>query len=54
MESGVSAGQLSRLVSCARSTTASMIERMADGMMLRITIEPKTKQQKGQWQSPSP
>ena len=43
MESGVSAGQLSRLVSCARSTTASMIERMADRMMLRNTIEPKTK-----------
>lgn len=40
-ESGVSAGQLSRLVNGERGMTVDTIERLADYMGLRITIEPK-------------
>lgn len=41
-ESGVSAGQLSRLVNGERGMTVDTIERLADYLGLRITIEPKT------------
>jgi transcriptional regulator with XRE-family HTH domain len=42
-ESGVSAGQLSRLVNGERGMTVDTIERLADYLGLRITIEPKGK-----------
>lgn len=40
-ESGVSAGQLSRLVNGERGMTVDTIERLADYLGLQITIEPK-------------
>lgn len=46
-ESGVSAGQLSRLVNGERGMTVDTIERLADYLGLRITIEPKGKTTKG-------
>lgn len=46
-ESGVSAGQLSRLVNGQRGMTVETIERLADYLELRITIEPKGKTKKG-------
>lgn len=46
-ESGVSAGQLSRLVNGERGMTVDTIERLADYLGLRITIEPKDKTTKG-------
>ena len=46
-ESGVSGGQLSRLVSGERGMTVDTIERLADYLGLRITIEPKGKTTKG-------
>jgi transcriptional regulator with XRE-family HTH domain len=45
-ESGVSAGQLSRLVNGERGMTVETIERLADYLGLRITIEPKNKTRK--------
>jgi transcriptional regulator with XRE-family HTH domain len=42
-ESGVSAGQLSRLVNGERGMTVDTIERLADYLGLQITIAPKTK-----------
>jgi transcriptional regulator with XRE-family HTH domain len=42
-ESGVSAGQLSRLVNGERGLRVETIERLADYLGLRIRIEPKTK-----------
>ncbi len=47
-ESGVSASQLSRLVRGERGLTADTIERLADYLGLRITIEPIDKSMKGQ------
>ena len=44
--SGVSQGQLSRLVSGERAMTVDTIERLADYLGLRITIEPKSKPRK--------
>jgi transcriptional regulator with XRE-family HTH domain len=46
-ESGVSAGQLSRLINGERGMTVDTIERLADYLGLRITIEPKAKTTKG-------
>jgi transcriptional regulator with XRE-family HTH domain len=46
-ESGISAGQLSRLVNGERGMTVDTIERLADYLGLRITIEPKDKTSKG-------
>lgn len=46
-ESGVSAGQLSRLVNGERGMTVDTIERLADHLGLRIRIEPKGKTTKG-------
>lgn len=46
-ESGVSAGQLSRLVNGERGMTVDTIERLADYLGLRITIEPKGNNTKG-------
>lgn len=46
-ESGVSAGQLSRLVNGERGMTVDTIERLADYLGLRITIDPKGKTRKG-------
>lgn len=46
-ESGVTAGQLSRLVSGERGLSVDTIERLADYLGLRITIEPKGKTTKG-------
>jgi transcriptional regulator with XRE-family HTH domain len=46
-ESGVSSGQLSRLVRGERGMTVDTIERLADYLGLRITIEPKAKTTKG-------
>lgn len=46
-ESGVSAGQLSRLVNGERGMTVDTIERLADYLGLRITIETKAKPTKG-------
>lgn len=46
-ESGVSAGQLSRLVNGERGMTVDTIDRLADYLGLRITIEPKAKTRKG-------
>lgn len=46
-ESGVSAGQLSRLVNGERGMTVDTIERLADYLGLQITIEPKGKTTKG-------
>ena len=46
-ESGVSAGQLSRLVSGERAMTVNTIERLADYLDLRISIEPKGKTKGG-------
>lgn len=45
-ESGVSAGQLSRLVNGERGMTVETIERLADHLGLKITIEPKNKTKK--------
>lgn len=45
-ESGVSAGQLSRLVNGERGMTVETIERLADYLGLQITIEPKGKARK--------
>lgn len=45
-ESGVSAGQLSRLVNGERGMTVDTIERLADYLGLKITIEPKNKTKK--------
>lgn len=45
-ESGVSAGQLSRLVNGERGMTVDTIERLADYLGLQITIEPKPKTRK--------
>jgi transcriptional regulator with XRE-family HTH domain len=45
-ESGVSAGQLSRLVNGERGMTVDTIERLADYLGLQITIEPKVKTRK--------
>jgi transcriptional regulator with XRE-family HTH domain len=45
-ESGVSAGQLSRLVNGERGMRVETIERLADYLGLRIVIEPKTKARK--------
>ncbi len=45
-ESGVSAGQLSRLVNGERGMTVDTIERLADYLGLQITIEPKAKTRK--------
>jgi transcriptional regulator with XRE-family HTH domain len=39
-ESGVSAGQLSRLVNGERAMTVDTIERLADYLGLEITIKP--------------
>jgi transcriptional regulator with XRE-family HTH domain len=47
-ESGVSAGQLSRLVHGERGMTVDTIERLADYLGLQITIAPKAKTRKGQ------
>jgi transcriptional regulator with XRE-family HTH domain len=41
-ESGVSAGQLSRLVNGERGMTVETIERLADALGLAIKLEPKT------------
>lgn len=41
--SGVARSQLSRLLSGERGMTADTIERLADYLGLRITIEPKAK-----------
>ena len=41
-ESGVSAGQLSRLVNGERGLTVDTIERLADYLGLEITIKPKS------------
>jgi transcriptional regulator with XRE-family HTH domain len=46
-ESGVSAGQLSRLVNGERGMTVDTIERLADYLGLQITIAPKGKTTKG-------
>lgn len=46
-ESGVSAGQLSRLVNGERGMTVDTIERLADYLGLRISIQPKDKNTKG-------
>ena len=46
-DSGVSAGQLSRLVNGERGMTVDTIEQLADYLGLRITLEPKTKTRKG-------
>lgn len=46
-ESGVSAGQLCRLVNGERGLSVDTIERLADYLGLRITIEPKGKTTKG-------
>ena len=46
-ESGVSAGQLSRLVSGERGLNVDTIERLADYLGLRITVAPKAKTTKG-------
>ena len=46
-ESGVSAGQLSRLVNGERGMSVETIEKLADYMGLRIKIEPKGKSAKG-------
>jgi len=46
-ESGVSAGQLSRLVSGERGMTVDTIEKLAHYLGLTITVEPKTKTTKG-------
>lgn len=46
-ESKVSAGQLSRLVNGKRGMTVDTIERLADYLNLRITVEPKGKTTKG-------
>lgn len=45
-ESGVLAGQLSRLVNGERGMTVDTIERLADYLGLKITIEPKNKTKK--------
>jgi transcriptional regulator with XRE-family HTH domain len=42
-ESGVSAGQLSRLVNGQRGLRVETIEKLADYLGLRIVIESKTK-----------
>jgi len=42
-DTGVSAGQLSRLVNSERSITADTIETLADYLGLEIIIRPKTK-----------
>lgn len=46
-ESGVSASQLSRLMNGKRGMSVDTIERLADYLGLRITIEPKGKTTKG-------
>jgi len=46
-ESGVSAGQLSRLVSGERGMTVDTIEKLADYLGFTITVEPKAKTTKG-------
>lgn len=46
-ESGVSASQLSRLVNGERGLSVDTIERLANYLGLRITIEPKGKAAKG-------
>jgi transcriptional regulator with XRE-family HTH domain len=46
-ESGVSAGQLSRLVNGERGMTVDTIERLAEYLELEIRIEPKDKSRKG-------
>lgn len=45
-ESGVSAGQLSRLVNGERGMAVETIERLADYLGLKITIEPRNKTKK--------
>jgi len=42
-ESGVSAGQLSRLVMGEREMTVDTLERLAEHLGLRIVVVPKTK-----------
>jgi plasmid maintenance system antidote protein VapI len=44
---GVARSQLSRLLSGERGMTTDTIERLADYLGLRITIEPKRKTTKG-------
>lgn len=44
---GVARSQLSRLLSGERGMTTDTIERLADYLGLRITIEPKGKTRKG-------
>ena len=44
---GVARSQLSRLLSGERGMTTDTIERLADYLGLRITIEPKAKTTKG-------
>lgn len=44
---GVARSQLSRLLSGERGLSVDTIERLADYLGLRITIEPKTKTRKG-------
>ncbi|MBX3408130.1 MAG: helix-turn-helix transcriptional regulator [Phycisphaeraceae bacterium] len=46
-ESGVSAGQLSRLVNSERGMTVDTLERLADHLGLRIEVVPKAKTRKG-------
>lgn len=46
-ESGVSAGQLSRLVNGERGMTVDTIEKLADYLGYRITIQPKNNKGKG-------
>ena len=46
-ESGVSAGQLSRLVSGERGMTVDTIERLAEYLELEIRIAAKNKKTKG-------
>ena len=45
---GVARSQLSRLMSGERGLNTDTIERLADYLGLRITIEPKGKTRKGQ------
>jgi transcriptional regulator with XRE-family HTH domain len=45
-ESGVSAGQLSRLVNGERGMTVETIERLAEYLGLKISIQPKNKTKK--------
>jgi transcriptional regulator with XRE-family HTH domain len=45
-ESGVSAAQLSRLVNGERGLSVDSVEKLADYLGLRITVEPKAKARK--------